>query len=364
MGALIALALWAPTWELGATLGPGVVDDRAALLATPWGGVQTGPFEVALQAPLRFELGEARLRPQDWDEVADAGRVLRFARYGEALGIGTITDLTLGHGTLVRRYHGGVDDDTHRLGALLTLEDDAFGGLLFVDQLLGPPVVGARLEARPRPRLTMGLTAVADSAAPGDEVVPAYGIDVAYEVTDGLSLYLDGNGVERAPGVHLGLAGELRRVQWSVSGLLEGMWADAGYDPYRFDFGYLVDRHRRPPPDTQALGGRAQAELGYAESLRVGAEYTDAQGPERASLSLWLRVPDERVAVTALWRTRGRRGRLLSPDDALAAAAVRVNVHPVWSLGATLARVWRPDADGVLRPGTDAALVAEAAFGL
>ena len=354
MLALLTVLLSTPVWEAGATLGPGVVDTRAALLATPWGGLRSGPFEVALQAPLRFEITDTRLRPEDWDEVADAGRVLRFARYGEAIGVGIVSDLTLGHGTIVRRYHGGTDDDTHRVGALVTLEDQAFGGLLFVDQLLGPPVVGARLQAKLW-RLTVGGTGVVDS----DARDPAYGLDVAVALADHTSLYADGNMLVDAPGVHLGIEGG-----WaSLTARLEGLWGAAGYDPFHFDFGYLIDRHHRPLPEASAFGGRASVEYGEQEALRIGAEYSDAEGPDRAGLVVWLRVPDERVSATALWRTRGRRARLFEPDEALAAAVLRVRITPVWSVGATLARVWR-EHDGFYQPGTDAALVAEAAFGL
>ncbi len=374
MTALLAIALWAPTFEVGATVGPGVVDDSAALLATPWGGFQTGPFEVALQAPLRFDLAEGQLREEDWDEVADAGRVLRFARYGEAIGVGILSDLTLGHGTLVSRYHGGTDDDTHRVGALVTIEDAAFGGLLFVDQLFGPPVVGARIHARPLTRLEVGLTGVTDTAAPESpdgqrddrdtSRVVAYGGDVAFELAESLWVYADGNMLHDAPGAHLGIEGEHRDRPWRLRGRLEGFWATAEYDPFRFDLGYLVDRWRRPPPDRSAVGGRVSAEVSYAEALRIGGEYSDADAPDRAGLTLWMRIPDERVRVTGLFRTRGPRDELVDPEQALAALVVRVQVHPVWSLGLTLARVWRAPVDGgALEPGTDAALVAEAAWG-
>ncbi len=358
---MTALVLLASTWAAGASAGPGVVDEAPALLLTPWGGFEAGDFEVALQAPVRFELAETRLRSEDHDEVADLARLVRHARYGEALGVGALVDVTFGRGTIVRRYHNGTDDDTPRLGALFVLEDEALAGLVFVDQLLGRPVVGARVEVRPTAGLALGITGAADTQAPAEEdgVEVGFGADARVQLGEALGAHLDVNGLDDAdPGVHLGLDGAWRPGDWTVDVLAEGMWLGAGYEWARFDLGYLVDRWRRPAPGESAFGGRGALELGYARALVVGAEYADADRPESADLSVWLRVPDERVQVVGLWRARAARAELIDPGEAIAAFSVRVPVAPAWALSLNLARTWR-SGSGALRPGTDAALMVD-----
>lgn len=381
-----ALALLT-VFELGAGAGPGLVQDAPVVTVNPWAGARYGELALAIQGPLRIDLDQGGLRERDWDEPADIGRVLRFVRYGEHLRVGRLTDVTLGNGTLVRRYHNGVDDDHHRLGALGAYAGDVLSLQAFADQVVGLPVFAARLGWSLHPALALGATFAADPVAPmtldgtvddaanlgGDTgFIPAYGVDVTWSLRDDLALYADLNGIDGShPGVHLGLRGTLRTGKWRIGLLGEGMFLGEGYDWALFDTGYLIDRQVLKAPAVaafdQAWGGRGQLTVGYADALVVGAEYADANAPGRADLSLWLQIPARELSVTAFWRQRygAARTDVFDPAESLAAIAATVPVHDNIWLSLTTAHVWRVDErQARLEAFTEAGLTCEVAFGL
>jgi len=60
-------------------------------------------------------------RTQDWDEVSDYFRIIRYVYIGSKEGpfylrLGELSGLTLGHGTIVNRFYNGFDLDRFRLG--------------------------------------------------------------------------------------------------------------------------------------------------------------------------------------------------------------------------------------------------------
>ncbi|MCB9537316.1 MAG: hypothetical protein H6704_13775 [Myxococcales bacterium] len=384
-GLALLAALLAPIWDVGAGLGGGVVADEPVVRTDLWVGLAVGEFALALQAPLRWTVTDEAhlLRERDWDERADFGRVLRFARYGDTLAVGALGDLTLGHGTLVRRYHNGVDDDHHRVGVRLAERFGAVAAEAFADQVLAAPVVGARVSWGFAPDWRLGATFAGDAAAPQtldggvDDTgrltgtttfLPAYGADVEYAPHRDVALYVDVNRVDASdPGLHLGVEATWPTGAWRLGGRLEGMYLGEGYDWAYFDTGYLIDRWLPKAPRVASLdaawGGRGGVSVGYADALLVGAEYGDA-GAGRAELSAWLRVPTERLHVSAFGRNRYRkaRGDLLDPSEALAALAARAHVGgPLWGT-LTVARVWRVDEAEGWAPFTEASLMFEAAW--
>ncbi len=383
------------TWEAGAAAGFGFVADEPALLATPWAGARWGRFGIALQAPLRF--GDDGLRAEDWDEPADAGRVVRFLRFGDeadpvAARAGVIARRTLGQGTLVRRYHNGTDDDHARVGLDGHARGERWAFDAFSDQLLGPPVIAARGTVHVLPPLALGATFAGDTAAPEaldgriDDTgafeakrvfLPAYGADVSATLGAReafvLTTYVEVNRVDEGDvGVHVGVqAWAAGGEDWRFTVRAEYLHAGEGYDWAWFDTAYLVTRLGGPRSLPAAEGGRGGLEVTYADAATVGAEYADATGARRGDLSAWVEVPTEDAAFTAFYARRGAGtslGSLLDVEESLAAAAARRRLSGPWWLGATLARVWRverlEDDRGALRPFTEAALTLEAAFGL
>jgi hypothetical protein len=384
-GLLVLAALLAPPvhYDLGVGVGAGTLARDAVLTVNPWIGVAQGDLALAVQAPLRMDFaGDGVLRERDWDAPVDYGRALRFVRYGEVARAGTLGDLTLGHGTLVRRYHNGVDDDRHRVGAALRLESASAQVHGFADQVFGPPVLGGRGALALGP-VWLGATVVADAAAPRSvlpdadgptEWLVASGVDLSWAAHPAVELYGDLNLLEgESLGAHLGGVAHHEGRDWRIEGRLEGARLGEGYEWALFDTGYLVDRWRPLAPALQSLraawGGRAGltvgvSELGVSEGVEVGAEYADAHAPGRADLTVFVRVPDERFQLTAFARQRRvRRGDLLDGDEALAAGAGRLRVGGhVWFV-MSIAQAWRTTDAGRLAPVTEAMLGLELAAG-
>ncbi len=149
--------------------------------------------QIGLSAPLRFlfldegaPVDEAyvgfntRVRQEDWDEPGDFLKILHYLMIGGKerefyLTIGRNNPVTLGHGTLVRRYTSNLDVDHTRTTAELDLYNDYAGMEAFVGDVTSPTVVGALFfvkpgafigPGRPLKRLSIGVSTVADVAAP------------------------------------------------------------------------------------------------------------------------------------------------------------------------------------------------------
>ncbi len=379
--------------EFGVGLGVGQIADQGVWSVRPWIGVAGFGLDLSLQAPLRVGLADHRLRARDWDEVADLGRVLRFVRVGQAVTAGRLVDVTLGHGTLVRRYHNGVDDDHARLGLAVALPPDQTGwpvGLdAFVDQVLGAPVAGARAYTHfMAEQVEFGGTLALDTHRPrrlsdgADDagwphatygVLPAAGLDLSLRPWQAeawaLTLVTDLNLVQTCLGWHGGARGEWTLPDgWHLALGGELILAGPGYDWAVFDTGWLVDRWRwaQAPGrlDAGAVGGRLLFSARFADRLTWGLEYADANAARRLDLSTWLHVPLSVVDLRGLWRQRGARSGLARPEDALAALSALAPLGPFWRVGGHLARVWRVPLGGdQYQPFTEAMLVLEAAAG-
>lgn len=385
---------------LGARAGAGAIEAEPYLVLDPWAGLQYGDFALAIHAPLRVRFDDATLRERDWDEGSDFGRLLRFARYGELVRVGLLADLTLGQGTLVRRYHNGVDDDHHRLGAAVEYQGKTLRLDAFADQVLAAPVAGFRVGYRFADRWTTALTAAGDFAAPhtldgtadstgrlrGETgLFTAVGAELVHDFVDptpelAVTAYLATNLLDADRfGAHLGLGAAGRVDQdWRLEGRLEAIALGEGYVWSPFDTGWLVDRYRRLVARQDhldaTLGGRAAFTVVWGEALVFGAEYVDALTAGRADLSAWFQVPLSSFGLAAYWRQRAGPERLsvFDPEEALAAVAANMQLSPGWFVDVTLARVWRVlpadeapiDAPPTLAPTTEFFVTLEAAFGL
>lgn len=384
-GLLAILLLMGNTYQVGTQVGSGLVAETPVLLLNPWAGARSKDFTVSFQAPLRLELNSGEFRARDRDELGDLGRIVRIVRFREQLHVGLLKGVSLGRGSLVRRYDNTIDDDHRRLGMRGQYTHQDFRVRGFVDQLLGLPVAGLRLRWKAHDRFHVGLSGAGDMEQPRaltgaidatgrlvSSAVPfmGYGLDLVYRHPFSPRLHgrvhADVNGLgEDGFGAHLGL-GAIAALPgaWSVEGFVEGMYLGPGYTWSFFDTGYLLDRWRGPQDQNSQLGSSGQVSGGFAHQLgqyeeafggrlqviarkkkmlSVGGEYADSTQSGRSDLMLWLTIPTVEYKVNAFWRNRSVRDRwqLLDPREVLAGGRVEVKIDNWGRMGVTAARVWR-----------------------
>jgi hypothetical protein len=152
-------------------------------------GVQHEWFDLDLVAPLALRLidnapGDREkdiggvIRGRDWDEIADIGRVIGAIRLGRPTDtvrayFGPLTDITLGHGSIIERYSNQIDRDRQRAGGLVRVELPWLDGELGWSNVFGADLGWARVEILPTSRNleggegpSVGASFVADFSAP------------------------------------------------------------------------------------------------------------------------------------------------------------------------------------------------------
>ena len=139
-GLLAILILLGNTYQVGTQVGSGLVAETPVLLVNPWAGATSKNFTASIQAPLRLELSSGEFRKRDRDEIGDLGRVVRVIKYREHVHLGLLKGLSLGRGSLVRRYDNTIDDDHRRLGLRGQFVHRTVRVRGFIDQLLGLPL--------------------------------------------------------------------------------------------------------------------------------------------------------------------------------------------------------------------------------
>ncbi len=154
--------------SFGVGLGLAALDGVYYGVLRPDVNLQFGRFSLGVGAPLRFELanlnnvdvfggdplGDAtanmgRFRTEDWDQLEDFVRPLRYLTFGKKedeiyIDVNRVHAITLGHGQLMRRYQPNLDIDEDNLFA----EVDAYGDYGGVEFMTGP---------FPLPRLVGGI---------------------------------------------------------------------------------------------------------------------------------------------------------------------------------------------------------------
>ena len=157
--------------SFGLGLGLSVIDSVYYAVLRPDINLRFGDFGLGLGVPLRFEmfnLGKidfvngdpvndlfgnvGRLRVQDWDQLEDLIKPLRYLTWGHKedhlyIDLNRVHATTIGHGQLVRRYAPNIDiDEDNMFGQL-----DGYGDFGGVEIMAGP---------FPLPRLVGGLAFV------------------------------------------------------------------------------------------------------------------------------------------------------------------------------------------------------------
>ncbi|MCB9556966.1 MAG: hypothetical protein H6707_12740 [Deltaproteobacteria bacterium] len=256
-----------------------------------------GPVTFGLVVPLRFRIidrapdDDGVFRKEDWDEVSDFARLLRFVelriggekwrfrgRFGELWGE------SLGHGSLVASYFNTVDRDHYQAGLVLDAAVRWGGVYLMLDNLLAPEIFATRIHLRPASfftdnvwanKLIVGISVAGDTDAPlalvdangdgqadvdgdnnlitsGDRAVMLYGFDVEYSLIQNKLLdlvpYFDINVLSAggsAAGFHLGFFFNLRVPTFlgpNISTRLEFRAMADGYAPRYIDAVYEAQR--------------------------------------------------------------------------------------------------------------------------
>ena len=281
-------------------------------------------WRASMHVPLRLRVHDAEpkhsmmLRMEDWDEISDFARLLPLVQYGHAgdpvfVRLGELRGLTLGHGTLVYRYHNNARLNTYRGGVYGRGDWTIVGTEVLVDDFLSPSLAVLRTFSRPFARLgsapsvfrkmRFGLTTGADFRAPTDvqiaqlsepegghyvvrsrekDLIPMLGFDLELPIWESDSLhilsYADLNSVDlQGLGLHVGLRTEIRFTPLSrLTTRLEYQLAGDGYlDRYISPF-YEVERWSHRSGQTKLAWFRTEAgELleGTRHGFNVETEY-------------------------------------------------------------------------------------------
>ncbi len=374
----------------------------------------------ALHAPLRLRAVDAApddpdlLRRRDWDEPADALRILRHIEYGLPgdtlrLRLGELGPLTLGHGTLVQDYFSVLTPDLPRPAALAILETPGWGAQATVTDLTRPSFFFARAHARPFhwlapgsffARVTLGTSLVADLSAPTTIAVGAstsptstpevvdtssttlLGADLEFALTGDenldLRLYSDLAALpDQGMNVHAGAVGSLSisRVL-TARAQLEYAWLSGGLMPRYVGPLYEVDRFGHsgwglglPAPRRRvaasidldgAQAARADLSLNILPiGLLARAAYTHVtQTPDADSFTASLSLappPLPSLQLAAFYHHQSFEGlanALAWSGETLLAAEARLELTPWLYLAGRLDRQFSLDDSGAFEPIT------------
>ncbi len=366
----------------------GVVHRDAVFGTDVFLAYQGSSTRVIVGAPLRFDPNG--LRAEDWDEVADFGRIVAEASWTGLQGriearLGTVNGFTLGAGNLVSHFHSTVDPDHFRTGVTLHAHGDLIGVDAFLDSFLDPQVLGGRWFVRPfwpvsqrgfLGRLEVGCTLAGDLAAPvawhhlvsgpvrmtdhglpqsSTEGLMGAGVDLRWMVVHTSSVDVTPYGAwslfDRGTGVHAGLGVDVRPTHDLRFGVL-GEWKRLGdhYVSPGFDTLYMAERHAfgskpRLAAVRELLDARDGLRLGLSMAWKDRFSWWTLVDLDRAtafsqvSAGLTLRIGrDVEVAMHAIERGLSDWDALLNPARFVFASILTWSATPRFGLFASYSR--------------------------
>lgn len=434
-GARASATLYDEDWYLGITPFLSLeIDDLAIARDSPlFDSPQVHPLRLQFETPLHLRVRDnaprattPRFRGAQWDTPSEYLRVLRWAEYaapydGVYFRGGELSNVRVGHRTIVDAYANALDSDRFQWGLHHNLNTVYGGYEAFIDDVTNPDVMGGRLWARPwafvdpghaMRRLAVGVTVAADQAAPtmlaerpvggglesnehGDVVVTGaaptavLGWDVEYLVvaSDRVSLtpYLDVNThLGRGTGMH---AGSFFGFKLSRSVVLDlrAEYRRLGrrYLPAYIGRIYEVERlaYRTLPGDDIPLtkltwsgrtlqprrnGYYAELGLNIADKAFISGGFADEEGANNNSAWMQLRVPVISVLQFGAYfvntRFEGASG-LFDLDDALVVAELRVSPLKWLFVDGQFRRRWEVNNSGRYAPANDWWIGAGVSFG-
>lgn len=272
---------------------------------------------VGFQAPLRLRLidndpqdGDV-LRMEDWDEWQDFLKFIRYVYIGRRdktgpfyVRIGELSNLSIGHGTIVYRYNNSLDIDRWRIGTNVAVNIGDFGAEVVVSDVgrLGSNAImaGYRLSVRPLSLLFGGAEVDPETGEPAEESSTGY---------DPLSRFVIGHTLMVDPTAPYTLEtrevtdtnGNLRTVVVTNDQNLPNVTAERAFAVVGIDFGYELLRGE-PLSITPYIDINKMTEMDSGWGLHMGV--------------LWgLRVPAVIDTLTVDLRTEYRRvsGDYLGP---------------------------------------------------
>jgi hypothetical protein len=414
------------TGSAGGDLGFGKIGDAYFLRLNIGTELDFGAIGVGLQIPLNIRVSDrcagqdcpfnSRLRREDWDEIADYARIIRYFRYGRPsdpfyLRLGELWGATFGHGTILSGYYNSINLDLYKLGVQVNV-NTVYGGVqTMMDNLMRPSVLGFRGYVRPvsfwdpksyANNLAVGVTLMMDAFAPAgpvgadrtsgsglstaEETAAVLGFDVEFTVLQSKVIdvipYTDINKLFGAgAGWHLGVLTKLRPLEkFGLNLKLEYRYLGQGYVPAYFDSFYDVMRYQFPlgcgVTKFDYVRGRfdraalpAQCNLGlngsgvYGEGvfdffglLTLLMAFEDTEGPNNSNLLLSLQLPVfEAIKLAAYYNKRFFDGisNAFSLENAVLVGEVRVRMYSMLYWIARYARSWTLAADGKSFVSTD-----------
>lgn len=404
---------------VGGDMNFGMIDGDLFATVNLGFAMDLGKIGFGVQVPLRLRLHDADpqdqesagvFRKEDWDEFSDYLKIIRYFRYGRKgelvhVVVGDLPGATVGHGTIVNRYHNNIDLDHYLLGVVADVNTD-YGGVETVFNSVAPPtLIGVRGYVRPwsfidtesyANNLAVGVSVVTDYAAPyelgvfeeGDKypqvererAATIVGGDIEFRVLDTswltLTPYTDLNGIlDAGMGYHLGLLSvfHVPLISLDIQTRLEYRYFQGDYIPAYFNSYYEIQKFGYPFKDESgAFGGGEQSlpkrrvldELGgrgalngyYAELVfsvlelfTVGASYDDYDGPYNSNLRVYLEVPALEFFQFGAYYYRhsfeGASEAFAFDDKSLFLAEARVPIGAGFHVKGQYWRVWQLDND-------------------
>lgn len=346
-------------WKFGGMvdgrLGFGMIEEDWFLSVNVGTAFQWGKLGLGVQVPLRFRVidkdpeDDGVIREEDWDEVSDWTRVVRYISWGKPKDwiyarIGVLSGTTLGHGTLVDRYYNVIDADHYQTGIQFHLDMEYAGGTFFLDNLIDPELFGVRGYVRPLKwidthkifqKLVVGTTLVMDAVAPLSPILDAnqkfrtinddgdlevtssqmvlFGFDIGWEVLStswvALEPYMDVNvlGQTGGAGFHLGLLSTFDIAGAVTIGTrVEYRAMDADYAPSYVNSFYEIERNDflggepklnyflgidERGEDSTVHGWHVSMDINILKAVTISALLEDYQGPDNANLLIRLLLP-------------------------------------------------------------------------
>ncbi|MGI5861738.1 MAG: hypothetical protein ACOX6T_06725 [Myxococcales bacterium] len=287
--------------------GPEYLDGQAFAALEPGVSFESRLLEGRLGLPVRLRLNaqlasrDGVLRREDWDDLSDAGRVVRRVELSLAertftLRLGALAHEAAGHGTIVNGLGSSLDPDSLPLGAKARLVLGPLALELLGADMFAPGVVGGAATVEPlslwgdqNDRLHVSAAFFADPSAParGDSArALVYGLGIDFAVLRSrqarLAPYFDANGRGTGFGLHAGLLADVALGTAALSLKAEWRRAKSPYLPEYFDIAYPIERHLYFAGG--ALEPKADAALGTSSSWRGEARL--AVGPLSVAASL------------------------------------------------------------------------------
>jgi len=367
-----------------------------------------GKISFGVQAPLKIRVIDEKpedehwYREEDWDEVSDWTKIMRYFQYGAPkdpfyLRAGELVAATIGHGTIVNRYYNTLELDTYHTGLWTNVNIEDGGVEFMTNDVMRWNLVATRGYLRPfnlaleepdplLTKLATGVTFAADFTAPdltvsGGSSQPVLvesapwllGFDAEYEAvrseTYSLTPYMDFNishvGTTGA-GYHAGVLNELAALSSSFLLRLEYRLVSARYGVGYFNSLYDIERKSFLPLPQDGPGGPgavpkytyvhtadglearhgAYGEL-FANVLGlvgVGGIYEDYQGADNASVTLRGDLPAIAGVKLSAYYTRRNFDDLsgvFDLKDAFLVGEGRVQLSGPFFLYGLYASTWR-----------------------